>query len=325
MTSSGGIGGRIAALAGGVGGAKLAHGLALAYPAGSLSVIVNTADDFTRYGLHISPDVDTVTYTLAGLVNSDTGWGLAGDSFTALDMIRRYGHEAWFWLGDRDFATHILRTERLRAGDTITTVTARLAGALGVEAKILPMCDEPIATLVQTPAGELDFQDYFVRRHHEDEVISVRFAGITNATLPAGVADALDRAEAIVVCPSNPIVSIGPILAVPGFRDRLRAAAAPRVAVSPIIGGQALKGPADRMLAAFGYEVSPVGVAALYRDFLDGIVIDAQDAALAGRIQDLGINVLVTDTIMRDAADRRRLAAKVLAFAADLRPGRRRS
>lgn len=309
---------RIVALAGGVGGAKLAHGLALARPEAVLTVVVNTADDFSLFGLHISPDLDTVMYTLGGIANPQTGWGIAGDTAAALEMIGRYGRDTWFWLGDRDLATHILRTERLRAGDSLTTVTAELAGALGIRAAILPMCDEPVATIVETPDGDLAFQDYFVRRRQADEVRGVRFEGIEAATMPDGVAAALREAAVVVLCPSNPIVSIGPILAIPGFRDLLREVAAPVVAVSPIVGGAALKGPADRMLASLGHEVSAAGVAALYRDFLNGIVIDQVDAALAGRIEEMGIAVHVTDTVMRDEAHRRALADETLAFAARL-------
>lgn len=309
---------RIVALAGGVGGAKLAHGLALARPEAALTVVVNTADDFSLFGLHISPDLDTVMYTLGGIANPATGWGIAGDTAAALEMIGRYGRETWFWLGDRDLATHILRTERLRAGDSLTAVTAELAGALGIRAAILPMCDEPVATIVETPDGDLAFQDYFVRRRQADEVRGVRFEGIDAATVPPGVADALRDATVVVLCPSNPIVSIGPILAVPGFRDLLRGVSVPVVAVSPIVGGAALKGPADRMLASLGHEVSAAGVAALYRDFLDGIVIDQVDAGLAGRIEEMGIAVHVTDTVMRDEEHRRTLADETLAFAARL-------
>ena len=312
---------RVVALAGGVGGAKLAHGLALAGLDDRLSVVVNTADDFTLFGLHISPDLDTVMYTLAGLANPETGWGLRGDSFVTLEMMRRYGRDAWFWLGDMDFATHILRTEGLRHGDRLTALTARLRAWLGVGAGILPMTDEPVATLVRTPEGELDFQDYFVRRGHADEVLGVRIAGIESAVMTSEVTAALDGADAIVLCPSNPIVSIGPILAVSGFQDRLRDSRAPVVAVSPIVGGQALKGPADQMLATLGYEVSAAGVAALYGDFLDGMVIDSRDAMLADRIAGLGIAVYVTDTIMRNDDDRCRLADETLAFAGSIDAG----
>lgn len=309
---------RVVALAGGVGGAKLAHGITLARPEEPLSVVINTADDFTLFGLHISPDIDTVMYTLSGLANPETGWGIAGDSFVTLDTIKRYGRDTWFWLGDKDFATHILRTELLRSGATLSDVTIELSEALGISAQLLPMCDEPVATLVETPDGLLEFQDYFVRRQHADDVLSVQFEGIAATTIPARVSAALDGAKALVLCPSNPIVSTGPILAIPGLRDRLRQLTIPVVAVSPIIGGQALKGPADQMLATLGHEVSAAGVAELYKDFLTGMVIDTQDADLAGRITDLGIAVHVTDSIMRTDDDRRRLADETLVFAESL-------
>ena len=311
--------GRVVALAGGVGGAKLAHGLALTGLEERLSVIVNTADDFELFGLYISPDLDTVLYTLAGMANPETGWGIRGDTFATLKAIERLGRDTWFWLGDQDFATHIVRTERLRGGATISAVTAEMAQALKVRAAILPMCDEPVATLIETAEGLLDFQSYFVRRQHADRVLSVQFSGIENAVLSVDAQHALDQASAIVLCPSNPIVSIGPILELSGVRDRLRTTTAPVVAVSPIIAGQALKGPADQMLATLGHEVSAAGIAAIYHDFLDGLVIDEQDADLATRIEQLGIAVLVTGTIMRSEADRQRLAEDTLSFAERLR------
>jgi LPPG:FO 2-phospho-L-lactate transferase len=306
--------GRIVALAGGVGGAKLAQGLLLAAPEAALTVVVNTADDFELFGLRISPDLDTVLYTLAGLANPETGWGVAGDTFAALEMLGRYGGERWFQLGDRDLATHIRRTERLRAGLTLTEVTAELAGALGVRAALLPMCDQPVATLVETPAGALAFQDYFVRRHQSDEVRGVRFVGIEGARVPEGVREACEAADLVVFCPSNPIVSMGPILAVPGMRKVLHAARAPKVAVSPIVGGRALRGPADRMLAGLGHEVSPLGVARLYQDLVQGLVIDRVDGDQRTAIEALGLRTLATDTIMRGAEDRVRLAAEIIAF-----------
>lgn len=311
----------IVALAGGVGGAKLAHGLALTGPGAALKVVVNTADDFRLYGLHISPDIDTVMYTLGGVANPETGWGIAGDTFAALGMMRNYGEDTWFLLGDRDLATHILRTDALRSGRRMTEVVAGLAAGLGIEAAILPMADEPVETLVETPDGLLEFQEYFVRRRHADDVTGVQFRGIEEATITAEVGAALGAADAVILCPSNPIVSIGPILAVPGFRARLTGLDAPVVAVSPIIGGQALKGPAAGMLATLGHEVSAYGVAALYRDFLDGIVIDEEDRELAGRIESLGVAVEVTDTIMRDDAGREALARTTLDFAATLAGG----
>jgi len=311
--------GNVVALAGGVGGAKLAHGLALTGLNERLSVIVNTADDFELFGLHISPDLDTVLYTLGGIANPETGWGIAGDTFATLKAIGRLGRDTWFWLGDQDFATHVLRTERLRDGASLTAVTAELANALQVRAAILPMCDESVATLIETSAGLLDFQSYFVRRQHADAVRSVRFSGIENAVPSTEIKQAIEQASVIVLCPSNPIVSIGPILTLPGVRAMLCDTDVPVVAVSPIIAGQALKGPADQMLAALGHDVSAVGVAAIYQDFLSGIIIDEQDAALALPIEQLGIAVHVTGTIMRNEADRQRLAEETLEFADWLR------
>jgi LPPG:FO 2-phospho-L-lactate transferase len=318
----------IVALAGGVGGAKLADGLyrlvgsaPTAQPdrQEALTVVVNTGDDFDLYGLRISPDADTVLYTLAGLANPETGWGIAGDSFNTLEMLRRFGEDTWFLLGDRDFATHIQRTRWLAEGQSPTEVAGRLATSLGVHARLLPMCDALVATRVTTPDGELAFQDYFVRRHHQDDVFGIRIDGIEDAKPSEQVRDAIAHAEVIVFCPSNPLVSIGPILAVPGMRDIVRAARAPRVAVSPIVGGQALRGPADRMLAGLGDEVSALGVARLYADVLDGIVIDNIDTALAERITgELRLRVYVTDTIMRTSDDRLRLAEETVRFARQL-------
>jgi len=310
---------RVVALAGGVGGAKLAQGL-YRLQGEQLLVVVNTADDFTLHGLRICPDLDTVLYTLAGLANPQTGWGIADDTFATLEMLDRYGaDDTWFQIGDRDFATHILRTQRLAAGTPLSVVEAELAAALGVRATLLPMADAPVATLVDTDTGRLTFQDYFVRRRHSDNVRGIIFDGITAAAPPAALAPALDTAIAIVFCPSNPLVSIGPILAVPGLRDLLARARGPRVAVSPIVGGKALKGPAGQMLATLGHEVSAYGVAALYQGLIDGIVIDEMDAALAPRIADLGMRVQVAPTIMRDAHDRTVLAAGVLGFCGEIR------
>jgi LPPG:FO 2-phospho-L-lactate transferase len=305
----------IVALAGGVGGAKLAQGLMRALPADELRVVVNTGDDFELFGLRICPDLDTVLYTLAGAANPETGWGIAGDTFSALEMLGRYGEDTWFRLGDRDFATHILRTQRLRAGLPLTQVTAELARALGIGAALLPMCDEVVSTLVETPAGVLGFQDYFVRRRQADDVRGVHLAGIEAARVPDGVRAACAEAEAIVFCPSNPIVSIGPILAVPGMRGLLQRARSPKVAVSPIVGGRALRGPADRMLAGLGHDVSALGVARLYEGLIQGMVIDRVDAGQRGAIEALGVTVLVTNIVMGGAEDRQRLAREVLAFA----------
>ncbi|CAN5686010.1 2-phospho-L-lactate transferase [soil metagenome] len=303
------------ALAGGVGGAKLAAGLQSALPPEDLTVMVNTADDFRRWGLHISPDLDTVMYTLAGIANPQTGWGLRGETFEALNMLNRYGEDAWFKLGDRDLATHVLRTSRLHDGESLTEITADLSSTLGVRASVLPMCDEPVATLVHTPQGLLEFQDYFVRRRQRDEVLGLDLRGIEEARVPRAVSDALAEAEVIVFCPSNPIVSISPILAVPGMVETLSAASAPKVAVSPIVGGRALKGPADRMMGSLGHEVSATGVARMYEGIVDGMVLDRADVAEEDGIVELGMEVLVTDAVMRDEKDRGRLAREVLEFA----------
>jgi LPPG:FO 2-phospho-L-lactate transferase len=312
---------RVCALAGGVGGAKLAAGLQAALPPGDLSVVVNTADDFDLWGLRVCPDLDTVMYTLAGVANKETGWGVAHESFNALGMISAYGEDAWFKLGDRDLATHILRTQRLHARTRLTKVVAGLATALGVCTELLPMCDEPVATMLRTPKGLLEFQEYFVRRLQRDEVLEVELRGIENARVPTEVARAISDAEAIVLCPSNPVVSIGPILAVPGMRELLAGSPAPKVAVSPIVGGRALKGPADRMLQSLGYEVSAAGVARMYEGIVDGFVVDRIDGGEETRISALGMRVLVTDAVMRDEPNRERLAREVLSLCSALGAG----
>ena len=309
---------RVCALAGGVGGAKLSAGLQEALAPGDLSVVVNTADDFDPWGLRVCPDLDTVMYTLAGAANPETGWGLAGESFAFLGMLSGYGEDAWFKLGDRDLATHVLRTQRLRGGETLTDITRDLSRALGVPGEILPMCDEKVSTMLKTPAGLLEFQEYFVRRRQRDEVLGVDLVGIEDAGPTGAVLEAVAGADAIVFCPSNPVVSLGPILSVPGMRDALAAATAPKLAVSPIVGGRALKGPADRMLASLGHEVSSAGVAALYEGILDGMVVDRADEGQGGNIEGLGMRVLSTDAVMHDPPDRERLAREVLEFAARL-------
>ena len=308
---------KVVALAGGVGGAKLAAGLEAALPPGDLSVVVNTADDFDLWGLRVCPDLDTVMYTLAGLANPETGWGIVDESFAALGMISAYGEDAWFKLGDRDLATHVLRTERLHTGERLTKVTAGLASALGVGSALLPMSDEPVSTVLETPEGLLEFQEYFVRRGQRDEVSRVELRGIESARVPVEVQEAVARAEAIILCPSNPVVSVGPILAVPGMWKLLSASPAPKVAVSPIVGGRALKGPADRMLRSLGHEVSATGVARMYEGLINGFVVDRADGEET-RISSLGMRVLVTDAVMRDEADRARLGREVLEFCSEL-------
>ena len=299
---------RVVALAGGVGGAKLAHGLTMNGLGDRLAVVVNTADDFSLYGLHISPDLDTVLYTLGGLANPVTGWGVVDDSGVTLDMMKSYGVDTWFLLGDKDLATHILRTERLRAGESLSAIMADLAAALGIEAELLPMTDQLVQTKVQTDEGLLDFQDYFVRRGHADDVSGVVFEGVEEAMMPAPVAAAIEAADVIVICPSNPFVSVDPILAVEGMRERILRSPAPVVAVSPIIGGEAVKGPAAQMLSSLGHEVSAAGVAAYYGDLIDVIVIDEVDRLLGARIEAQGAGVAITGTLMKTDEDRRALA-----------------
>src|ERR671920_1744464 len=309
---------KVCALAGGVGGAKLAIGLQDVLPPGKLSVVVNTADDFDLWGLHICPDLDTVMYTLAGISNPETGWGIVGESFETLNMLESYGEETWFKLGDRDLATHILRTSRMRSGETLTEVTAGLSGALAVESAVLPMSDDPVSTILDTPEGRLEFQEYFVRRGQRDEVLGIELRGVQDAGPTEGVLAAIGGADAIVFCPSNPLVSIGPILALPGMTEALEASSAPKVAVSPIVGGRALKGPADRMLASLGHEVSSTGVARMYADLADGMVVDRIDEGEQEAIESIGMRVFATDAVMRDAADRARLASETLEFSAGL-------
>jgi LPPG:FO 2-phospho-L-lactate transferase len=300
------------ALAGGVGGSKLAYGL-YAHLDEQLSVVVNTADDETMFGLRICPDLDTVRYTLSGMANTRTGWGVAGDTFNALDQLRRYGLATWFQLGDRDLATHLARTEMLGTGKRLTEVEAELDRASGLRCRLLPMCDEPVATRVTIADGtELAFQEYFVKRRHEDEVRQVTFNGAAAASLSQEVRQAVEQASCIVLCPSNPIVSIGPILAVPGLRPLLRGLSVPRVAVSPIVGGQAVSGPAGRLMVAAGCESSVLGLARLYEDFLTGMVIDRADEGYAAALRDIGLQTLVADTIMKTDDDKRRLAGEIL-------------
>jgi LPPG:FO 2-phospho-L-lactate transferase len=309
---------KVCALAGGVGGAKLASGLQDVLPPENLSVVVNTADDFDLWGLHICPDLDTVMYTLAGISNPETGWGIADESFETLNMVETYGEETWFKLGDRDLATHVLRTSRMGSGETLTQVTAGLSGALGVESAVLPMSDDPVSTILDTLEGRLEFQEYFVRRRQKDEVLGIELRSIEDARPTERVLAAISSADAIVLCPSNPVVSVGPILALPGMMEALTSSTAPKVAVSPIVGGRALKGPADRMLASLGHEVSATGVARMYAGLIDGMVVDRTDRGERASIESLGMRVLATESVMRDAEDRARLASETLEFSAGL-------
>jgi LPPG:FO 2-phospho-L-lactate transferase len=310
---------RVVELAGGVGGARLGHGLQ-SILGSALSVVVNTGDDLERHGLLVCPDHDTVLYTLAG-IEGPFGWGIAGDTSATMAQLGAYGEETWFGLGDRDLAAHVVRTARIRAGTSLTAANLGLQRALGLAATILPMTDESVRTEVRTGEGWLEFQEYFVHRQQEPAVLEVRFRGIETAAPTAAVRLALDAAQAIVIAPSNPIVSVGPILALAGLREtieRARAAGTPVVAVSGIVGGRALKGPADRMLASLGHEPSALGVARLYAGLATGFVLDPVDAHYVPEIERLGLRTLVVDTIMVDDPSRARVAADVLAFAGTL-------
>lgn len=313
---------RVVVLAGGFGGARMAHGFALLGAAVELTVVGNTADDLEVHGLHVSPDLDTVMYTLAGLANPATGWGVRDETWSAAAMIERYGEPTWFGLGDRDLATHIVRTTRLRAGASLTQVTRELGTALGVEARLLPMSDESVRTKILVADGWLDFQDYFVRRGHRDAVLEVRFAGLASARPTGEVLSAVAAAQLIVVAPSNPFVSVAPIVELPGLLDSLRQARAPVIAVSPIVGGAALRGPAaDMMLALGDGESSAAGVARHYAGhypgLVDALVIDTADSATAEGVAATGIEPLVLGAVMKSHEDRRRLAGAILAAAAE--------
>ena len=309
----------VLALAGGVGGAKLAEGLAAILPPGQLTVAVNVGDDFEHLGVRISPDIDTVTYTLSGLNNQEQGWGLAGETWQFMESLERLGGETWFRLGDKDMATHIERTRRLKAGETLSDVTLDFARRLGIKQPIVPVSDDPVRTMVTTDQGVLAFQDYFVRLRCAPRVERLEFAGAADAKLSPAFAAALSAPDlqAIIVCPSNPFLSIQPILSIGGVRDALERRRIPMIAVSPIIDGQAVKGPAAKIMDELGMAVSSAGVAAFYGKLLDGLMIDTVDARLKDEIAGPAIDI--TNTMMRNADDRRRLAREALAFAERLR------
>jgi LPPG:FO 2-phospho-L-lactate transferase len=304
----------LAVLTGGTGGAKLVQGLALEVDPRELTVICNTADDIVLYGLHISPDLDTITYTLAGLVDPDKGWGIKEDSHATLATLARYGWETWFKLGDRDLATHITRSAMLRQGASLSQATLRIRQALGVEASILPMSDDAVETRIVTPEGDISFQEFFVRDRWAANVERVYFAGADRSRPAPGVLEAIQNASAVIVCPSNPVTSIGSILAVPGIKTALRAVRRRVLAVSPIIGGVAVSGPAAKLMASAGMEISALGVARAYADFLDTILIAPEDASLRPGIEALGIRAVVTPILMDCVAGKRRLAREVLAL-----------
>ncbi|MBA2283393.1 MAG: 2-phospho-L-lactate transferase [Acidimicrobiia bacterium] len=306
-----------AVLAGGVGAAKFLAGLVLAVEPASVTAIVNVADDTILHGLHISPDLDTVTYTLAGAVNPETGWGLAGESWQAMEQLARLGGDPWFRLGDRDLGTHLYRTGRLVDGATLSEVTAEIATGMGLACRLLPATDDSLRTMVTLASGEeVDFQTYFVARQHADEVASIRFDGWPAAGAAPGVLDAIRTAEVVVIAPSNPVVSIGPLLAVDGIEGAVVEARDRVVAISPIVAGAALKGPADRLLQQLGHEPTVVGVARLYAPLCSTLVIDEADADLAGAVETEGVRCVVTDTIMRSPEVSAALARTVLAAGA---------
>jgi LPPG:FO 2-phospho-L-lactate transferase len=302
----------IAALAGGVGAAKFLTGLIRLVREEDLTVIANTGDDIELFGLHISPDIDIVTYTLAGIVDEEKGWGIRGDTFQCLDMLKKQGVDTWFGLGDRDLATHIYRTNRLNQGFTLSQITSEVCQNLGLKVKILPMSNDKFETRITTREGSMHFEEYFVKRQYKDEVLGVEFMGAATAKPSPEVLDTLLDTEVVVVCPSNPVVSIGTILALDGVKVALKRTKARVVGISPIVAGLPIKGPADKMLRALGLEVSAFGVAQLYADFLDTFVIDSKDAAAKSRIENLGVKVKVTNTVMKSLDDKVSLAKVVL-------------
>lgn len=302
----------ITALAGGVGAARFLQGLITLVSEEELTVIVNTGDDIELFGLHISPDLDIITYTLAGVVDEEKGWGIKGDTFVCLEMLQKYGCETWFRLGDKDLATHIERTSLLKNGLSLSQATHNLCQALGLKMKILPMTNDKFETIVITDKGKMHFQEYLVKRGAQDKVVGVEFRGVETALPTVGVMDSILNSEAIIICPSNPIVSIGTILSLRGVKDALLKTKAKVVAISPIIGGIPVKGPADKLMRGLGLKVSAYAVAELYKNFLDTFVIDSVDKAQKTRIQTLGPNVIVTNTIMKSLQDKVQLAEAVL-------------
>lgn len=303
---------QLVALAGGTGAAKLLRGLSRLVPTRDLTIVVNTGDDTELWGLHISPDLDTVCYTLAGVIDATRGWGLADETFQALGQMARFGEPSWFSLGDRDLATHLHRTRLLREGRTLSDATAAIGAALGVKSRILPMSDQPVRTRVLGPDGWLDFQEYFVREKAQVEVRDVAYDGSSAANAAAGVLEAIAGARAVIVCPSNPVTSIGPILAVPGIADSLTRSAATIIAVSPIVGGNAVSGPAGRLMASRRLPVSAAGVARLYAPWLDVLILDERDRQEIPEVLQLGVSPVTAQTIMATREDEIALARRVL-------------
>ena len=305
---------KVLALAGGVGGAKLALGLRDILDEESLAIVVNTGDDEEFFGLHVSPDLDTVMYTLGGIANPDTGWGMSGETFRSLNRLRQYGADTWFNLGDLDMATHIRRTQLLGQGNTLSEVTNSLCSSLGIAHSIFPMTDDTLRTVVITEISEMSFQEYFVKNRCDPRVISLRFDSPSECSPSPGFVTALNESDLLVFCPSNPFLSVDPILAVPGVRKKIENFRGARVAVSPIVGGEAIKGPAGKILRELGHEVSCVGVAKRYVDLCDVFIIDNVDADLASTIEKLGMRVVVTNTIMNNDQEKRTLAREILSL-----------
>lgn len=302
----------ITALAGGVGAARFLQGLIRHVPKDKLTIIVNTGDDFEFHGLHVSPDLDIVMYTLAGVVDEEKGWGIKDDTFNCLKMLEQYGHETWFNLGDKDFATSIERTKLLQAGYSLSDATSLLCKSFSLKTQIIPMTDSKFESIISTDKGKMHFEEYLVKRGATDQVLGVDFAGVEQALPAKGVIEAISQSDGIIVCPSNPVVSIGTILSLKGIRDSLNSTTATIVGISPIVGGATIKGPADKLMRGLGFDVSAYGVAFLYRDFLDGFVIDKADENQKAQIEKLGVSVRVTNTIMKTLDDKSRLAKTVL-------------
>ncbi|MBF0276158.1 MAG: 2-phospho-L-lactate transferase [SAR324 cluster bacterium] len=315
---------RVIALSGGIGGAKLVLGLSNIIPDESLLAVANTGDDFEHLGLSISPDIDTLTYTLAGINNQEMGWGRAGETWTFMKALASLGGENWFNLGDGDLAIHIERTRRLAAGESLTSVTRTFAKRLGISVQILPMTDDPVRTIVQTEEGEMAFQHYFVRERCRPVVISFNFEGAESAHVNPEIIKALSdpALKAIVICPSNPFISIDPILSVPGMREALRKSAAPVLAVSPIVGGQSIKGPTAKMMIELGLPSAALSVAEHYKNVIDGFILDRVDEMYSEAVKGMGIAVQVSNTLMNSMEDRVQLAKEVLKFADGL-PGKK--
>ncbi len=305
---------KFAALAGGVGGSKLLLGLYRVMDPADLTIIVNTGDDIVMHGLHVSPDPDIITYTLAGVVNEETGWGIVSESFRVAEGLARYGRPVWFKLGDRDLATHIHRSALLREGGTLSQAMESIRTALGVRARLLPMSDDPVPTMLDTDEGRMHLQDYLVQRRCEPRLKGISFDGAERARPAPGVIEAIEDADGIVVSPSNPLISIGPILALPGIREALRKRRDDIVVVCPLVGGKSLKGPSDKMMAELGHEVSAVGAAKLYRDICGTFVIDETDEGESSAIEGLGMRAVVRPTVMKSVEDKERLARHVLAL-----------